>query len=105
MDWKTKLKIQVGNPSTYHTIFSLPIRLIDLILTIPASITAGSERGFSVMKSQRTRLATSTHSDLMCGLHESCDTDEYDLSKVCGLWAEEFIRKSVYSTVKTATSF
>ena len=58
-------KVQVWNPLTYHTIL---LGLIDLILTIPASTTAGCERGFSVINSQRTSLATFTLSDLMCGL-------------------------------------
>ena len=62
--------------------------LIDLILTIPSSITAGCERGFSVMKSQRPSLATSTFSDLKCGLLESFYIDEYDHSKACDVWAE-----------------
>ena len=57
------------------------------------------------MKSQRTSLATSTLSDLTCGLLESFDIDMYDPSKVCGLWAEELFRKSLYSRVKTANSF
>ena len=96
-----KWKVQVGNPSTYHTIVSLAISLIDLILTIQASTTAGCERGFSVIKSQRT----STLSDLMCRLLESCDIDEYDPFKACGLWAGEIVRKSLYSRVKTAKSF
>ena len=41
----------------------------------------------------------------MCGLLESCDIDEYDPSKACGVWAEEIVRKSLYSRVKTANSF
>ena len=69
--------------------------MIDLILTIPASTTAGCERGFSVIKSQRISLATLTLSDFMCGLLESCDIDEYDPFKACGIWAEEIVWKSV----------
>ena len=57
------------------------------------------------MKSQRTSLATSTLSNLMCGLFESCDIDEYDPSKPCGLRAEEIVKKSLYSRVKTSNSF
>ena len=45
------------------------------------------------MKSQRISLATSTLSDLMCGLLKICEIDEYDPSKACGLWAEEIVRK------------
>ena len=53
------------------------------------------ERVFYVIKSQQcTSLATSTQSDLMCGLLESCDIDEFDPSKACGLWSEEIVRKS-----------
>ena len=66
---------------------------------------AGCERGLSVIKSQRTSLAIPTLSDLMCGLLESFDIDKYDPSKVCGLWAEEVFRKSLYSRVKTANNF
>ena len=79
--------------------------LIGLILTIPASTTAGCKRGFSVIKSQRISLATLTISDLMCGLLENFDIDKYDPSKVCGLWAEEVFRKFLYSRVKTVNSF
>ena len=107
MDWETKLKSSSWkslNISHYDQFTNL-LCLIDLILTIPASTTAGCERGFSVMKSQRTSLATSTLSNLMCGLFESCDIDEYDPSKPCGLRAEEIVKKSLYSRVKTSNSF
>ena len=35
------------------------------------------------MKVQRTSLAISTLSDLMCGLLEICEIDEYEPSKAC----------------------
>ena len=41
----------------------------------------------------------------MCGLLESWDIVEYEPSKACGLWAEEIVRKSLYSRVKTANNF
>ena len=108
MDWETKLKSSSWkslNISHYDQ-FTYLLCLIYLILTISTSTTAGFERGFSVIKSQRTNLATSTLSDLMCELLESCDIDEYDPSKACGPWAEEIVRNSLYSSrIKTAKSF
>ena len=89
---------------SYYDQFTNLLCLIDLILTIPASTTAGCERGVSVMKCQRTSFATSTLSDLMCELLESYDIKEYDSSKVCGLLAEETVGKFLYSRVKTANN-
>ena len=81
--------------------------MIDLILTIQAS-TADCERGFSTMKriksDWRASLGTSTLSDLMCGLLESCDINTYDPSSACGLWADDMHRKPYYRGVKPVGS-
>ena len=67
MEWEAKLKSSSWkslNISHYDQ-FSNLLCLSDLILTIPAFTSTGCERGFSVMKNQRTILATPTLSDLI----------------------------------------
>ena len=57
--------------------------------------------GFSAMKTDwRTILDTSTVSDLICGLLESCDIDSYDPYTTCSLWAEDMHKKPSYIWVK-----
>ena len=108
-DWDKKLKTASSKSfnRSHGNQFPNLLDLIDLILTIQAS-TADCEREFSTMKriksDWRASLGTSTLSDLMCGLLESCDINTYDPSSACGLWADDMHRKPAYRRVKPVGS-
>ena len=107
-DWAKKLKTSSWKSfnRSHGAEFPNLMGLIDLLLTIPAS-TPDCERGFSAMKRIKTDWRaspdTSTLSDLMCGLLESCDIDSYDPDTACSVWAEDMHRKPSYKRVKRVT--
>ena len=71
------------------------LALVDLILTLPVS-SAEAERGFSLMKRKkkdwRSRLNSSTVSDLMCIVLHMPKVGQYDPTEAINLWNSASIR-------------
>ena len=109
VDWDDKLKnttwkaLNRSHADQFPNLFGL----VDLILTIPAS-TAECERGFSAMKrvksELRTRLNTSTLSDLMIVMLESPSICDFEPLRACELWAEDCQRRPMRPSATTSTA-
>ena len=109
VDWDDKLKNTTWKAlnRSHADQFSNLFGLVDLILTIPAS-TAECERGFSAMKrvksELRTRLNTSTLSDLMIVMLESPSICDFEPLRACELWAEDCQRRPMRPSAPKATA-